>query len=49
MDFGDNLSQVKEMLRLVQVKDFQKERASQHGGWLQTACDWTLGRGWAWC
>lgn len=33
MAFGDNQSQVKEILRLVQVKDFLYERASQH--WLQ--------------
>lgn len=42
MDFGDNLSQVKEILRLVQVKDFQNEQASQDRGWLQRSCDWTL-------
>lgn len=43
MDFGDNLNQVKEILRLVQVKDFQNEQASQDRGWLQRSCDWTLG------
>lgn len=43
MDFGDNLNQVKEILRLVQVKDFQNEQTSQDRGWLQRFCDWTLG------
>lgn len=37
MGFGDCLGQVEEILRLDQVKDCQKERASRHGGWLERA------------
>lgn len=47
--FGDSLGQVEKILRLDQVKDCQKERASQHGGWSERACGWTSGHGWAWC
>lgn len=43
MDFGDNLNQVKEILRLVQVKDFQNEQASQDRGWLQKVLRLDLG------